>query len=127
MKLKKIGASFIAGILLVVVCASCVTQTRVNFSTDVDGAEVFVDGEKIGTTPVQKKLSNVVWENPDILIKKEGYKDLYTDLKKKIKGVNLVSGLILFWPALFWVYGPKKNQSYILVPSANSVQGSVNE
>lgn len=55
MKLKKIGASFIAGILLVVVCASCVTQTRVNFSTDVDGAEVFVDGEKIGTTPVQKK------------------------------------------------------------------------
>ena len=74
MKLKKIGASFIAGILLVVVCASCVTQTRVNFSTDVDGAEVFVDGEKIGTTPVQKKLSNVVWENPDILIKKEGYK-----------------------------------------------------
>ena len=127
MKLKKIGASFIAGILLVVVCASCVTQTRVNFSTDVDGAEVFVDGEKIGTTPVQKKLSNVVWENPDILIKKEGYKDLYTDLKKEIKVVNLVSGLILFWPALFWVYGPKKNQSYILVPSANSVQGSVNE
>lgn len=127
MKLKKIGASFIAGILLVVVCASCVTQTRVNFSTDVDGAEVFVDGEKIGTTPVQKKLSNVVLENPDILIKKEGYKDLYTDLKKEIKGVNLVSGLILFWPALFWVYGPKKNQSYILVPSANSVQGSVNE
>ena len=127
MKLKKIGASFIAGILLVVVCASCVTQTRVNFSTDVDGAEVFVDREKIGTTPVQKKLSNVVWENPDILIKKEGYKDLYTDLKKEIKGVNLVSGLILFWPALFWVYGPKKNQSYILVPSANSVQGSVNE
>lgn len=98
MKLKKIGASFIAGILLVVVCSSCVTQTRVNFSTDVDGAEVFVDGEKIGTTPVQKKLSNVVWENPDILIKKEGYKDLYTDLKKEIKGVNLVSGLILFWP-----------------------------
>lgn len=127
MKLKKIGASFIAGILLVVVCASCVTQTRVNFSTDVDGAEVFVDGEKIGTTPVQKKLSNVVWENPDILIRKEGYKDLYTDLKKEIKGVNLVSGLFLFWPALFCVYGPKKNQSYILVPSANSVQGSVNE
>lgn len=127
MKLKKIGASFIAGILLVVVCTSCVTQTRVNFSTDVDGAEVFVDGEKIGTTPVQKKLSNVVWENPDILIKKEGYKDLYTDLKKEIKGVNLVSGLFLFWPALFWVYGPKKNQNYILVPSANSVQGSVNE
>lgn len=127
MKLKKNGASFIAGILLVVVCASCVTQTRVNFSTDVDGAEVFVDGEKIGTTPVQKKLSNVVWENPDILIRKEGYKDLYTDLKKEIKGVNLVSGLFLFWPALFWVYGPKKNQSYILVPSANSVQGSVNE
>lgn len=75
----------------------------------------------------RKKLSNGVLEDPDILIKKEGYKDLYTDLKKEIKGVNLVSGLILFLPALFWVYGPKKNQRYILVPSANSVQGSVNE
>ena len=127
MNLKKIGASVTAGILLVIFCASCVTQTRVNFSTDVDGAEVYVDGEKIGTTPVQKKLSNAIWNNPDILIRKEGYKDLYTDLNKEIKGVNLVSGLLLWLPSLFWVYGPKKNQSYMLVPSANSVQGSVNE
>jgi len=127
MKLKKIEASFIAGILLMIFCASCVTQTRVNFSTDVDGAEVYVDGEKIGTTPVQKKLSNAIWNNPDILIKKEGYKDLYTDLNKELKGVNLVSGLLLWWSSLFWVYGPKKNQTYMLVPSANSVQGSVNE
>ena len=47
MNLKKIGASVTAGILLVIFCASCVTQTRVNFLTDVDGAEVYVDGEKI--------------------------------------------------------------------------------
>lgn len=127
MNLKKIGANVTAGILLVIFCASCVTQTRVNFLTDVDGAEVYVDGEKIGTTPIQKKLSNAVWEDPDILIKKEGYKDLYTGLNKEIKGVNLVSGLLLWWPSLFWVYGPKKNQSYMLVPSTNSVQGSVNE
>lgn len=127
MRLKKFGASFMAGILLVIFCASCVTQTRVNFSTDVDGAEVYVDGEKIGTTPVQKKLSNAIWNNPDILIKKEGYKDLYTDLNKELKGVNLVSGLLLWCPSLFWVYGPKKNQSYMLLPSANSVQGSMNE
>ncbi|WP_296668351.1 PEGA domain-containing protein [Treponema sp. UBA785] len=127
MNLKKIGANVTAGILLVIFCASCVTQTRVNFLTDVDGAEVYVDGEKIGTTPVQKKLSNAVWKDPDILIKKEGYKDLYTGLNKEIKGVNLVSGLLLWWPSLFWVYGPKKNQSYMLMPSANSVQDSVNE
>ena len=78
-------ASFTAGILLLIFCSSCVTQTRVSFLTDIDGAEIYVDGEKIGTSPVTTKLSNAIWNDPDILIRKDGYKDLYTDLTKEIK------------------------------------------
>ncbi len=129
MKLKRFGASLTAGILIAVFCTSCVSQTRVNFRTDVEGADVYVDGEKIGTTPVQMKLSNAVWNDPDIVIKKDGYKDLYAGLKKEAKGANIVLGVLLWWPSLLWCYGPKKNQNFMLEPSASNatVQPIVNE
>lgn len=83
MKLKKMFTSFTAGLLMLTMFSSCVSSTRVNFDTDIDGASVFIDGEEIGTTPAQIKLSNAIWENPDVVIKKDGYKDLYTDLNKE--------------------------------------------
>lgn len=126
MKFNKTFTSFTAALLLLAMFSSCVSSTRVNFNTDVDGASVYVDGEEIGTTPAQIKLSNAIWENPDVVIKKDGYKDLYTDLNKEVKGVNLVCGLLLWWPSLLFVYGPKKSQHYMLTPSP-VVQDTVNE
>ena len=126
MKFKKFFVSFISGLTLVVMCSSCVSSTRVNFNTDVDGATVYVDGEEIGTTPAQIKLSNAVREIPDVVIKKDGYRDLYTELNKEVKGVNLVCGLLLWLPSLLWVYGPKKNQNYMLSPLP-VVQDTINE
>lgn len=119
MKFNKTFTSFTAGLLLLAMFSSCVSSTRVNFNTDVDG-------EEIGTTPAQIKLSNAIWENPDVVIKKDGYKDLYTDLNKEVKGVNLVCGLLLWTPSLLFVYGPKKSQHYMLTPSP-VVQDTVNE
>ena len=113
---KKIGFSIIAGIMLIVLCSSCVTSTRVHINSDVEGAEVYIDGQKIGTTPTEIALSNAVWEDPDVVLKKDGYKDLHTNVNKEVKAVNLVSGLVLFWPSLLWVYGPKANQNYIMIP-----------
>lgn len=94
--------------------SSCVTSTNVRFESDVEGATVLVDGEDIGTTPVQHKLSNAIWEDPDVVLKKDGYKDQTFSVKKEVKMVNLVCGLILWWPSLLWVYGPKKVQSFSL-------------
>ena len=61
-----------------------------------------------------------------IPIKKDGYRDLYTELNKEVKGVNLVCGLLLWLPSLLWVYGPKKNQNYMLSPLP-VVQDTINE
>ena len=95
--------------------SGCVTRTNVSFTTSEPGAEVYLDYELIGTTPLEHRISNGVWENPDVLIRKEGYEDINTRLDKELKAVNLVFGILLWFPSLLWVYGPENTQSYTLV------------
>ncbi|GAB6091218.1 PEGA domain-containing protein [Spirochaeta dissipatitropha] len=99
---------------------SCATSTQVRFETDVPGAQLFIDGQNIGTTPTSVKMSNGVWEEPAVLLQKDGYKDLRTGVIKEIKVLNLVSGVVLWWPAYLWVYGPKSEQYYIMIPESNN-------
>ena len=47
------------------------TTTDVNFKSDPTGAEVYVNGQKMGTTPVELKLESKNTYN--IEFKKEGY------------------------------------------------------
>lgn len=122
MKNKIIAAVFL-GILLTCTFSGCVTSTVVRFNTDVEGAEVIVDGYKIGTTPTQYKMSNAFWEDPDVTIKKEGFKDINLGVKKEVKVVNVVTGVALspvtWFIPLLWCYGPKQNQNFMLVPEKN--------
>ena len=113
---KRICFSVIAGLMLIVFCTGCVTSTRVHINSDVEGSEVYIDGEKVGTTPTEIALSNAIWEDPDVVLKKDGYKDLHTNVKKEVKTVNLISGLLIWSPSLLWVYGPKANQNYMMIP-----------
>ena len=117
---KRFFTGLLVAISICAVCTSCVTSTRVRISSDIEGAEVYIDGEKVGTTPTQVKLSNAVWSSPDVILKKDGYKDLYTELKKEVKAVNLVFGILLWTPSLLWCYGPKQNQNYFLTPATAS-------
>ena len=107
-------------VFLALFFSSCVTSTNVSFNTDIEGAEVMLDGMKIGITPTQSKLSNAIWEDPDVFIRKEGYRDLYLSVKKEIKVVNVLTGVVLspftYFIPLLWCYGPKKNQNYVMIP-----------
>ena len=104
-------------ILVLFVFTSCVTSTNVTFTTDIPGAEVFIDGESVGETPVTVSVTNAVWEDQEIIIKKNGIKDLKTSLKKEAKIVNILTGILLpvtlYIPLLF-CYGPKADQNYLL-------------
>jgi len=117
MKTKIMGMTLIL-VFISMSFTGCVTSTNVLISSDEPGATIMIDGEKVGTTPIKVKMSNAIWEDPDVLIKKEGFKDLNVGVKKEVKPVNLVCGIIIWWPSLLWVYGPKKNQSYILIPES---------
>ncbi len=93
---------------------SCVTTTSVTFVTDPGDADVFVDHRLAGTTPAQKRLSNGIWNQYRIRVEKDGYKTLNDSLEKEVKVVNLVFGILIWWPSLLWVYGPKPVQHWKL-------------
>lgn len=115
MKLKRIFTILITSILLFTVI-SCVSSTNVTFNTDTPNAEIYVDGNLIGKTPVTTELSNAIWEDPTITIKKEGYRTLNSSVQKELKAVNVVFGIFLNPPAFLWCYGPKQFQNFSLVP-----------
>lgn len=114
--MKKKG--FIAALLLVCfVLSSCVTTTMVNFNSDIPGAEVIVDGEILGQTPFKAEVSNAIWKNQEVIVKKNGLKDLHTILNKEPKVFNIVSAIIFpgtVYLPLLWCYGPKENQYFTL-------------
>ena len=120
MKTKSKVLTVIVSALLLFSFVSCVTSTNVTFYSDVEETEVYVDGQLIGTTPTTTKLSNAIWNDPTITLKKEGYKVMTTGLQKEAKGVNIVLGLLVDRPAFLWCYGPKANQNFMMIPDPNA-------
>lgn len=118
MKGAKIIAVLLLAVMVMGVCG-CVSSTRVTFNTDTEGAEVYVDGELIGTTPATAKLSNAIWDDPDILIRKEGFKDLRTGVRNEIKMSNVLLGCFINPFAWLWCFGPDKNQNFILIEDSS--------
>lgn len=102
-------------VLVLFTLTSCVSTTMVRFDSNVDGAEVRLDDRPVGHTPMVMKISNGIWENPNAMVSADGYRDLHTELDKELKAINLVFGLILWWPSLLYVWGPDSYQYYQLV------------
>lgn len=100
-------------LLLVILLASCATSTMVTFNSNVEGANVYVDDELVGQTPLELRMSNFVTDEPTVSVEKEGYKKSRKPISKEVKVGNFISGLFFWFPYL-WVYGPKEIQSFRL-------------
>ena len=110
--LKKIIVIIITGILMF----GCITYTDVTFESNIEGADLYIDGEYIGEMPLQVSLSNAIWEDTNIRVTTEGFKESHKKLEKVIQPVNLVVGWFLFPPSLLYCYGPDSYQYYRLFP-----------
>jgi hypothetical protein len=110
--------SCIALVLLVLfVFSSCVTKTKVLFTSDIPGAEVIIDGESMGQTPFTAEVTNAIWEDQEVIVRKNGLKDHTTKLKKEPKIVNILTGILLpvtLYIPLLWCYGPEEKQHFDL-------------
>jgi hypothetical protein len=102
-------------VLVLTILSGCVSTTMVRIETNVEDAEVTVDGVPLGETPVVMQMSNGIWNDPVIAISADGYRDYYGVVSKELKAVNLVCGLLLWWPSLLYVWGPKPYQLFVLV------------
>lgn len=96
--------------------SSCVTHTNVTFESVPVGADVYVDGRKIGQTPITRRLGNGFWEDPSVEVEMDGYVPISGSVEKELKGWNLAFGILLWWPSLAWSWGPADEQFYSLRP-----------
>ena len=92
----------------------CVSATDVTFDSNPRGADVFVNGELIGRTPVTRRVGNGIWVDPNIRVELDGRAPVSEDIDKELKVANLALGLLIWLPALLWVYGPRPRQFYAL-------------
>ena len=106
--MKKVTALVLISVLVLGSCATLVT-----IETNVPDATVKLDGQVIGKTPIETKLSDGIWEKYLVVIEKPGYAVFRGSLRREFKVGTFIGGLFL-WPLLLWTYGPEPYQTFEL-------------
>jgi hypothetical protein len=89
---------FTGGMLALTGCAAVLGRSEKNFDlqSNPQGAEVYLNGNRLGITPVKARLDN--HQTHTFVYKKEGFKDASCTLSKGTGGgwvvLDIVSGLI---------------------------------
>lgn len=90
--MKKI--MLISSLLFMTSCASIFkgTEQAVTFTSEPSGAEVMVDGQSLGVTPLTVKLKKNKFDT--IMVKLNGYKTMTKPFDKSYDGIALLN---IFW------------------------------
>lgn len=85
----------VAGLVFPTGCASVLkgTSQTLTFTSEPEGAQVFIDGKEFGETPLSVKLPKNKFSN--VLFKKEGYQSRQAVIEKRFDGLMIMS--IIFW------------------------------
>jgi PEGA domain/Caspase domain len=93
-------------------------STYVFVTSDPSGAEVEINGQTMGQTPVDVALSDFDLNIYHLTLSKPGYRDKKVTLQKELKAAPFIGGFVL-WPFWLWCYGPMDTYSYKLEPADN--------
>lgn len=109
---------FSLGIILVAFTSSCASTTLI--TTDPPGAEVYVNEEFIGNSPVVYEDEKIIFSNNSVRIKKEGYNELVDYFSRdEVPNVGAIVGGIFIWPIWLWALEYKPEHHYKLEPAEN--------
>jgi len=100
-------------LILAISVTACASNTVINSTPN--GAQVYVNGEKAGTTPYAYSDTKIIGSTNTVLLKKDGYQDFLASFSRN-DNVNvgaLIGGIFLFVPFL-WVMNYKPTYSYEL-------------
>jgi len=86
--------SIVISLLFLSLLSSCATifsksKDKVTFKSEPSGADVYIDGDKVGTTPFTKEFKRSTFNKHYITIKKDGFDSQKFQLKKTVSGVAL--------------------------------------
>jgi hypothetical protein len=95
--------------------ASCASTTMI--ISDPPGAKVYLNGEPVGATPYEMKDTKIVGSCTSVVLKKNGYSDVYAEIcrDEQIDAGAIVGGIFFTIPFL-WLMKYKPYHRYELVP-----------
>jgi len=108
----KVTAILICGSILF---SSCASTTIINSSPN--GAQLYMDGEPVGTTPYTHSDTKIVGSATTIRLVKDGYQDFNGVLKRNEEAnVGAIIGGIFFLFPFLWTMDYKPTHTYELTP-----------
>ena len=111
--MEKIGKIALL-VLAVFFIVGCSTSTMVTIDSSPPGAEVILNGQVIGTTPIKDyEISNGIGKQYPIILRKEGYPLMEAKLKTEVKPINIVGAIFLMYIPIIWLEGPQEGQYFV--------------
>ena len=112
---------------LIVLLSSCASTTLI--STEPSGATLYIDGVKVGETPLPMTNTKTVLECSSITIEKEGYRTVNTTIcrSEEIDPVPIIGGFLFIFPFLWAMkYYPEHNYTLQQVKNVEEVKSDNN-
>jgi hypothetical protein len=105
---KILSRGFITVLASSILFVSCSSTTRI--TSIPEGAKVYMDGEYKGVTPYTHSDNKVFFNETQMQLKKEGYREMNVVLKKDKFSVGPCIGGVFFLIPFLWVmdYTPSK-------------------
>lgn len=100
------------------VLPGCVSTTLIR--SVPSGAEVYMNQEFIGVTPCEYRDAKIIGSNTEVLLKRDGYEDLYATLTKNEEvhvGAAVATFFTLYCPfPILWIMKYKPIHTYKMTP-----------
>ena len=102
---------------------ACASTTKID--TTPDGATVYINGEKAGTTPFTYTDTKIVGSAVQVKLKKEGYEDFQTTLTRNEEpDVGAIVGGVFTLVPLLWCMKYKPTHAYEMVALAHQQEAT---
>ncbi|MCL5267089.1 MAG: PEGA domain-containing protein [Bacteroidetes bacterium] len=90
-------------------------STSVQLTTEPSGADVEINGQAYGKTPLNLNLTDFDFTQYSVTMRMMGYQDKTVVLEKELKTGPFIGGFFI-WPFWLWCYGPMDNYNFQLIP-----------
>ena len=100
-----------------ILLSSCASSTMI--ISEPPGAKVYLNGQRVGTTPYRMTDTKIVGSCTSVELKKEGYEVFYTDICRDERAdVGAIIGGVLILIPFLWTMKYNPSHVYELYPSS---------